>query len=250
MNLESLNLTDLQHIEAGQFIQRLFKDTEELKLDLNKDPIIADYMEELRPAFKQFNLALLQIAEQEETEEIFDLDIARDHCISALRRLIESHEYDTEEEIKKAYSNAGRIMKKYKGIESSNYEAESLEIENLLTEWGKDENGDYIITLGLQLRIGRLDKAADAFNVKFGNRSVNVTVKEKYNTKALRKAMLTPYRALAEYTLVMAKQKNADPFYIAFLDSLNHIRKYFADLLARREGGKKGDDGVKDGGEK
>jgi len=50
--------------------------------------------------------------------------------------------------------------------------------------------------------------------------------------------MLETYRLLAEYTLVMAKQKDADPMYGTLLDSINNIRKYFADMLARRKGGK------------
>lgn len=235
MELHPVKLSHLDYIEAGQFIQRLMKDTTELSLDLKKDRNIAGYMENLAPAFKQFNLALQQLQGQKETLEILTLDLVRDRCLTTLKRQISVFQYDEEQDIMEAYAAAMRIVKNYKGIEALNYEAESLAIQNLLTEWAKAENKNYKNTLKLEDRLMRLQQASDNFDKKFGERSVTVTIKEVYDAKVLRNDMLAIYRSLAEYTLVMAKQKNADPLYPALLDSLNNIRKYFADMLARRE---------------
>lgn len=236
MKLQKLSLDRLQYVEAGQFIVRSLKDIADLKQDTDKDDNLTNYINDLRQQSDLFNLALQEFAGHIETAELIALDLLRDRSIITLRRQIAVYEHNQDQEIKLVYARAHKIMRDYRSLERDSYEAENLGIQNLLTTWARPENKNIIEALKLQSLLEELSKMAAAFEEKFAARSHDTIVKLTYDTKAIKDKALNTYRDLAGYVLAMAKPKNAQAMYISLLDAINNGRRYFSDLIARREG--------------
>lgn len=237
MNLYPISLSRLAILEANPFIQRFFKNVEDLKVDLKKDSDLSAHYESLQKKSIEFDKALLQIMAQEETMELGRLDLYRDQMLSSLRRMISVFQFSRNKKEQEAHHAATLVMDSYGNIEKASYEAESYGIQKLLEEWAKPERKDYMEILLLQPRLDLLKEANDAFNDLFNNRSATSVQKVHYDTQALKKQMLDAYRLLAGYTLGNAKGKKDNTLYVQVLEALNNGRKYFADQMARRDGG-------------
>ena len=86
MKLNTINLSRLQVLEAGQFIMRYFSDFESLNLDLAEDPNFMDLHNTLLQQSPPYNLALAQIQAKAESEILCELDANRDKKITILKR--------------------------------------------------------------------------------------------------------------------------------------------------------------------
>jgi multidrug efflux pump subunit AcrA (membrane-fusion protein) len=235
MILSHLSTSQLQHVEAGQFIVRLLNDINSLGLDLTEDKELAEFIAQLNEQSEIYKRALQQLLAQKETEELAVLDLQRDRKISVLNRQIAVFEYSDNPEELKAYAAARIIMCKYRDIAVANYEAETLSIQNMLAEWNKPEHSGILSTLFLHRHLENLTDAANAFASKFDNRSAVATSKEVLDTFALKKQLLADYNEIASYIRIMANRKKND-FYTALLQAVNNGRTYFADILAKRAG--------------
>lgn len=89
--------------------------------------------------------------------------------------------------------------------------------------------------LGLEKYINKVEQTNAVFKTTFDQRSTTTISTEVFDTKKLRKAILETYKNLADYTLAMANN-NSNPFYKDTLGVINNGRKYFADLVAKRNG--------------
>ena len=239
MKLVRLSEKRLQNVEAGQFIINLFENIEEQKIDLNKDLELPRLFKDLKTELDIYKQALQQIIAQKETTELASLDHQRDLRIGNIRKQILVYQYTEEPEEQKAFNAGHIIMNKYEDIEKANYAAETLGIQNMLTEWKKPENAGAIKTLNLEKHIGRLQKAAEAFDAKFTVRSTDGGAEQVFDTKGIKTAMLESYIGIAAYVSAMAKSKKDNDFYLGLLAQINEIRQYFSDILAKRAGGKK-----------
>jgi hypothetical protein len=235
MEMHPLNTTRLQLLEVGQFIIRFMTDFESKNLDPATDAEFKILYTSLQTQSPVFDAALMQVRAKVESELLMIQDNARDKKVTTLRRGLSVFEHSDVLAEQNAYKLIKIVLNTYKDIEKVNFEAESLGVANLVAELRNANNAPFVQVLGLSVLIDNLETANETFKTTFNTRStatINTTV---YNTKKLRAEILTTYRDLAEYVMVMAKRKQT-PFFIDTLTALNNGRKYFADIIARRSG--------------
>jgi Family of unknown function (DUF6261) len=235
MELYALTISRLHYLESGQFIIRFLTDFQSQNLDPNSDPEFKTLYDSLLAQSPVYDSALMQIRAKAESELLLSLDDNRDKKVSTLKKALNVFLYSDVPEEQAAFKLLRIVLKTYKDIESANFEAESLGLDNLVAELRTPTYSPAVATLGLAVHINNLEAANAAFKTTFNARSTATISTVVYDTKLLRKNILATYRDLAEYVHVMAKRKNT-PFYNDTLTALNNGRKYFADIIARRSG--------------
>lgn len=230
-----IHLVNLRYEESGQFIHRFLSDFEGTGLDPKTDPNFDILYQEIIKQLPTYEAALGQVFAKAETILLAERDLARDRKIITIRRFVNAFEYTDDEAEKLAYINLNLLMIAYKGLETNNYEAETLGIDNLLTELKSPAYAPYVIILGIEKHVTNLEIEATKFKTIFDARS-NKTVSTKvYNAKALRKEIYGVYSKLVDY-VVSTGNINKGAFYETCLTAINNGRKYYADILAKREG--------------
>jgi hypothetical protein len=235
MKLYSLNTTRLQYLESGQFIIRFLTDFKSQNLDPNSDPEFKTLYDSLLTQSPVYDSALMQIRAKAESELLMVQDDSRDKKGSTLRRALNVFQHSDVAAEQSAFKILKIVLNTYKDIETVSFEAESLGLDNLVAELRSPAHAPAVATLGLTTHINNLETANATFKTTFNTRSTATISNVVYDTKLLRKNILTTYRDLAEYVHVMAKRKNT-PFYNDTLTALNNGRKYFSDSIARRLG--------------
>ena len=234
MKLYPLNIARLTYLDSGQFIVRYLTDFQNSGLDPAIDPdfkIIHDSIKDQSPLF---NAALMQVRAKAESEELLALDIRRDQKMATLRRAHSVFEHTDVPEELTAYKLIKITFKTYKNIERENFEAESLGLDNLVVALNNSANFPAIQTLKLEGHLDKLKETNDQFKAKFNTRSSETISTVVYDTKTLRTTILATYKNLAEYALVMAKNRSTNHFYSDLLNIINNGREYFANILARQ----------------
>lgn len=228
----------MQYVESGQFIVRLLTDFGNSTLDASNDPEFNALFESLKLQSPTYSKALMQIKTRAESDELLRLDDVRDKKVATLRSAVNVFRYADEVEQKEAYALMLTIQSTYKNVEKMNFEAESLALDNYITELRGRQFEDAVETLGIKSHINTLETANTNFKRLFSTRSTGITNTEVFDTKALRKEILGTYKELAEYVFVMAKRRKT-PFFIESLNILNTSRSYYNDIIARRKGNNK-----------
>lgn len=239
MKLYTLNITRLPYLDSGQFIVRYLTDYKNSGLDYATDPDFKALHTSLITQSPLFNAALMQVRAKAESQELLELDAARDKKITTLRRCHSVFEHSDDAGEQAAYGVVKTVLNTYKTIDKANFESESLGIDNLIAELRSGSYFAAVQTLGLEGHINNLEIANTTFKAKFDSRSTGTITTVVHDTKALRKAILATYKELAEYVLVMAKRRNT-PYYTDTLTIVNNGREYFANLLARHNSGSGG----------
>lgn len=234
MKLYSLNIGRLSYLDSGQFIVRYLTDFQNSGLDPATDPDFKLIHDALKAQSPLFNSALMQVRAKAESEEIQALDLRRDQKMATLRRAHSVFEYTDIAAELAAYKVIKIVLKTYRDIERENFEAESLGLSNLAAALENAANLPSVQILKLEGHLGILKVANDQFKAKFNSRSSDTISTVVYNTKLLRKNILDTYKNLAEYALVMAKNRSTNPFYADLLTIVNNGRAYFAPIVARK----------------
>lgn len=238
--LHKLRVTGLLHIEAGQLIKRNIDDLDTANINLATDPIIQNYINKLTADSGLMDLALIQIRKQQETDALELLDNARDDSYWSLNMKLKSFSRTKNAAEKAAYKTLKIPFDAYKNIDVFNYEAETNAIENFVTELGKPIYATAVTTLGLGGLIAELSADNLVFEDLFSTRSTTVASTTSYNAKAIRKTMIANYNAYIGYVLSLTNATEGQPsnaYYNSILDIINTIRKYYSDMLSRRDGG-------------
>lgn len=235
MKLVTLDFTRLHHAEFGQMITRLSDDFAKSGINIDTDDDFKKLFSALKTKNQSFSKALEQIRENENTQKIAELDGVRDDDFKALRDSIKPYRNSKREHQKEAYNALKIVFDEYKNITELNYEAETKKIATLLSVLKTEQYPFHISNLQIQGFVDDLEKSNTAFDTLFAVRSMQNIAKETYDTKALRREMSEIYRKLVTYIETLASVKQ-DPFYPNALEIINNSRKYFADLLAKRQG--------------
>jgi Family of unknown function (DUF6261) len=234
MKLHPLNLVRLAYLDSGQFIVRYLTDFENSGLDPATDPDFKIIHDALIAQSPLFNAALMQVRAKAESEELQALDLRRDRKMATLRRAHSVFEYTDIAAELAAYKLIKIILRTYKNIERANFEAESLGLDNLAVALQNADNLPSMKVLKLEGHLNNIKLANDQFKAKFSTRSSDTISTVVYDTKVLRTDIFTTYKNLAEYVLVMAKNRSTNPFYADLLTIVNNGRSYFATILARQ----------------
>lgn len=233
--LHELRPSSLTHVEAGQLIKSNLTDLVTASIGTTADIHINNYVTQMEDDSELFDKALLQTQKNEETDVLLELDRTRDGSISIFSRQLKVYELSNVPAETAAYRSLKIVFAKYKDMAAMNYAAETNAIANLLQDLSESQNADHVETLNLTNYVERLRTDNDQFNAKFSNRSTEIAATVTYNAKAIRKTMIQNYSNYANYVLSMAIAADT-PFYNSILNIINYNRKYYSDLLARRQG--------------
>lgn len=240
MKLHPISVSQLQQVESGTFLDRFFTDFEDSGLSPATNPEFAEQFDSLRNQLPTYKLALVQIRAREESVELSRLDTIRDHKFTVVRRANSVFEYADDETELTAYRTVDIILRKYKNVEKSNYETESLNIEFFVRDVRAAKEGA-MDTLGLKRYIDQLEEANENFRAKFNTRSSENVSTAVYDVKMLRRNIFETYSDLVTSTYLTAKRKNS-PYYVSLMSVINNGRAYFADIIAKRAAINKRDD--------
>jgi Family of unknown function (DUF6261) len=240
--LESLSLSRLTLLEFGQHSKSIYRDVTELGngKDFIKDVIYKNYLSGLNDASVGYDKAMVQISKSAETEKIVNADTVRDLSFAALSRYLSVFEVSNVPDEVQAYKNLIIIFKNYKGLKKWNLEEETNGIDTLVAELSNDKNAPSVTLINMSSYINRLANDNEAFKKIFSSRTHEVASKDIFDVRVLRKNLKTAYTDMAEYVLTMAKAQDTEEFNQS-LKVINTVRKYYADLLAKRKPAKKGE---------
>lgn len=239
--LESLKISALTNMEAGQLINRHVSDLATIDSSIATDVPYNNYLQEIGHKMELYRNALLQIQKSDETEKILLADAARDKAIIAFSLALKLHGVSDDPAEVEASRCLGILFDKYKNLGRLNYEAETLGIDKLTDELNSPDYSDKINYLNMGKYVARMTNANDLFKNLFGERMVTSANTESYNMKILRSELQYLYNDFTNYVLAMAKVSENTLFQAA-LSLLNTARKYYADLLAKRTVSKTGSD--------
>ncbi|WP_130734455.1 DUF6261 family protein [Flavobacterium sp. J27] len=229
--LQTVNLGRLTNLEFGQHVKSVKEGI--TTLNVVSDAGFTNYLTQLETSIDTYDKALIQIRKSDETEKIAKADEARDTAISALIRYLKVFELAENEEEVLAYKSLNTLIKTYKNLQNWNFEEESNGIDNLVTDLNNAKYLPSVNLLHLNSYVTRVATRNDEFKMLFAGRTMNEASKEVFDVKKLRSDVRTLYTDMVTYVFAMAKSKDTDEFNQA-LNVLNTVRKYYADLLARR----------------
>ena len=233
--LAPVNMTRLVHLEFGQFVKSSVKN---LKL-LGNGTLITDvtavkYLNETDAKSIDFDKVLVRIMKNAETANIVLGDIRRDHAVTTAQRQLSVFEFTDDADEHTAFLNLTIVFNAYKGIQSWNFEMESNGIANLVAELLSEKYLSFTTLLGMVKYAQRMQTENDAFKTVFNSRTQEVIGEEVFDAKVLRKELKETYDRLANYVVTMAEARDNEEFNES-LKALNTVRKYYADLLAKRK---------------
>lgn len=237
MVLHKLRATALTNLEAGQLIKSSVKDLETAGIKTATDVHINRYVNQMITDSSEFDKGLLQIKKNQETDELARLDQVRDMSLIAFNRQLKVYELSINPAFVTAYKAVTIVVKKYKNLATLNYEAESNGIDNLVADFKSPVYAPHIATLNMGDFVASIAVANDDFKSLFSKRSIDISATEVFNIKTIRKAAFANYTNYTQYVLSLARVNTADDYHKNILNIINQTRKYYSDLLAKREGG-------------
>jgi hypothetical protein len=238
LKLEALRLAGLTNMEAGQFIRRNLEDLATIDQALLIDVPFNAYVQGITQQKGLYESALAQVRKNEETEKIDLADKDRDKSTDAFGRVLKMYAISDDPKEVEASRGLGIVFNNFKGLASMNYEAETLAIDKLVTELESPAHAAKIDKLKMGRYVARLKTTNEAFKTLFSNRMVGKASTESYDMKIIRADLMKKYTDFANYVQAMAKALET-PLFLQSLSLMNTARKYYSDLLARRNGNNK-----------
>ena len=241
--LEPLRITALTHFEVGQLLNRHLAEIGKLAPSLKAPSVGAQftdgplnaYLGRLTSAQSVFKLALVQVQKNDETEKIELADTARDKAVTAFNRAIKTSLLSENTKEVDAAKSLNTLLKSFKKLQLLNFEAESIAIDQMVVELQKESYLPKVELLNLGQFVMRMKAANSSFKMLYEGRTEGEVLKESYNAKSLRLALIKEYKYFADYVVSMARAHDTDEFNSILL-WLNNTRKEYSDLLARRAG--------------
>ncbi len=230
--LHSLSLGKLSVLEFGQHLKTVNNGIATLGFPVDAD--FKAYHNKSNLEIVDYDKAMLQVQKSDETEKIVAADRLRDNAISATTRQLSVFELSENENEVLAYKSLNTLFKTYKGIQSWNFEEETNGIDNLIADLNNAKYLPSITLLNMGALVTRIGNRNQAFKTLFEGRTQETAAKDVFDTKKLRTQMTVTYNDMINYILAMAKTKKTDEF-TKSLDIVNSVRKYYADLLAKRK---------------
>ncbi len=239
--LEMLSTFRLTHMEAGQLNNRLLNDLGTIDPVLKTDAPFNNYYQLAGEHSELYARALAQIRKNEDTLKIANADHNRDKALKSFRMALKLHLAALDAEEAEIARSISVLFSAYKNADKLNYEAESLAIDKLISELNSETYGPKINSLHMQKYVSWLGESNAIFKNLFSQRLLDSASTEVFDMKTVRKAMLKNYEEFCNYVLAMANATSS-PLFINSLGMINAARKYYADMLARRKGGKDSDE--------
>jgi hypothetical protein len=230
--VQSLNLNRLSILEFGQHLKTVTQNIE--NLGNVTDAVLLQYLSTSNQQLAEYDKAMLQIRKSDETAKIVAADAKRDQAITRFQRQLNVFELSDNEAEVLAFESLNTLIKTYKGLQKWNFEEETNGIQNLISDLENTKYQPLIGALNMTAFVNNLTTANNSFKTLFDGRVQEVADKVVYDTKVLRATAKSTYADMIAYVLAMSKATNTDQFNKS-LDVINTVRKYYADLLAKRK---------------
>ncbi|GET45654.1 DUF6261 family protein [Capnocytophaga felis] len=237
-NLIALDISKLYNAELAQLVTRFLDDFLKSNLDLEKDSDFKRLLESLRSQLPTFNAASDQIRGSSESSKIKKADYDRGVAFKSLKSALQAYQNTKEANEKDAYEALNLIISEYKGISRNSYEVQTNRLANLVERLQSSAYKNHVKELFIEKFVTRLLNANTHFDELFARRSFEISQRQNYDTKSLRKSILEDYRKLVNYVAAIAEVRE-DSFYKDTLTIINNSRKYFADIILSRRTKKK-----------
>ena len=231
--LEPLRVSMLTNMEGGQLMKRHLNDLRTLDPALLTDVPFTTYVKDLTGYAEKYEKALAQVRKNEETEKIMLADNVRDRALDAFRKALKLYAVSDDETEVEASRGLRILLDTYKNLSSTNYEAETIGIDKLVSELARPNYSSKVTLLKMERYVTRISNANEAFKTLFSGRMMTSASTETYDLKSIRSEMAGRYVEFCNYVLAMAKALKT-PLFTTTLNLLNTARKYYADQLARR----------------
>lgn len=243
LELEPITLSRLSALEMGQLIKTTCRDIRALDVAQLNNVVLTNYLAKLDADVANYDKGTLQITKNEETAKIESADKLRDRAITCIQRLLSVFEYSDNEAELDAFASLNIVFNNYKGLQNWNYEEETNGIDNFITELTSDKYKNQVALLQMNKYVTRLQTCNDVFKSIFSKRNQSISSKETFDMKQLRTDLKITYTNMTNYVFVIL---NNDPTsnLTAVANSINTVRKYYADLLAKRKPGKDDEGGA------
>jgi len=238
LKLEPLRTPSLTNMEVGQLINRHLTDFNTIDPALKTDAPFNVYINDLGLQSAVYQKGLAQVQMNEETQKIVLADAARDKANSAFGAGLKLYALSDIPEEAEASRSLNILFGTYKNLSTLSYEAETLAIDKLVGELLSPAYSSKISLLQMDRYVTRMKNANEAFKPLFSGRMVATAMTETYDMKILRAALLNKYSVFAKYVLAMAMATD-NPLFANALNLLNTARKYYDDMIAKRNGPKK-----------
>lgn len=232
-SLQSLRVSALSNLEAGQLINRHLADLGSIDPALLTDDPFNNYLLKLTTHSDNYEKALAQVQKNEETLKISFADADRDKGHSSCIRCLSLYAISDDAEEVESSRILKIIFRNFKNLPRLNYEAETMAIDKLIADLEKPAAAQHVAKLNMGSYINRLKNSNETFKALFSSRIQTEALTESYDMKSIRKETFQTYRDFCNYVLAMAKALNT-PLFNQALDLINAGRKYYADLLSRR----------------
>jgi hypothetical protein len=234
--LEPVNLARLTGLEFGQHAKSIYQDISKLGNGsaFIKDLVYKNYLDKFNNDAVAFDKAMVQISKSSETEKIVNADYIRDRSFSALSRYLSVFEVSNLPDEVQALKTIKIVFNSYKGLQKWNLEEETNGIDTLVSQLNNSKYLPSVTLIKMNTYVTRLANDNEDLKKLFSSRTQEVARKEIFDARVLRKNLKTSYTDMADYVLTMAKAQDTDEFNQS-LRVINTVRKYYADLLAKRK---------------
>lgn len=234
--LETLSLTRLSNLEFGQHAKTVhtnITNASQFGADI-QDTVLTQYLNELNLKNQAYDRAMVQITKSDETAKIAQADELRDKALTCIQRYLSVFEFSPNSQDLLAYASLNTLFEKYKALQRWNFEEETNGIDNFVDDLRSDKYNTWATAIGMISYIDTLQESNNNFKVLFNGRTQEISSKEVFDVKELRSDLKTTYEKMVNYVLAMATAVDTIEFNQT-LTVTNTVRKYYADLLARKK---------------
>lgn len=231
--LHQLALTRLTNAELAQFITHFLEDLDKLSSRYRADEGLVKLINQLKIQLPFFRQSLEQVRASDKTLALAKSDRFRDDDLKTLGQALKAFRLSKRDTEQEAYLSLSLLFKQYRSSTDRNYEAQTALVASLLEKLATAPYQEQVTLLGLNRFVANLAESNAQFSQLYASRSQERLTKVSYNTKALRQELLFTYNLIADYINVTAQVKQTKP-YTDLLPVVNHSRKAYADLLARK----------------
>lgn len=155
------------------------------------------------------------------TELIFDEDVQRDRTFWGISTRIDSSLLSPVAAEVASAKILKRIMEKYGDVRNHEYNAESAELNLLLSDLLLPANAPHVQTLGLTAWVATLKTQNDLFQVNYNKRDNENSTRSSGNTRAARKAVDASYRIMIDVINASVVLNLAKPTALLFIKEWN-----------------------------
>lgn len=231
--LKSIKLSNLRNSEFIEFFKTF------LQIVTKKDP---ELLLNIKPKFDTLSALLNKIDAifkpdlgNKITQELEELDAARDNSLSGLELIIRGYCHHSNNEFKQSAQLLWDSIQNYGvGITRFNYQEETQVIDNFTSRWlNNTEFTNALTTLTLTSWVTETKSLNDSFRTRFVDRLEDEAQQSDVKTIDLRKQITTVFRETTDLIQAYATI-NAETIYTETLDYSNELIEKYSLLLKNR----------------